>query len=68
MENNQKTLKDSIEFNGVGLHTGKKSVWLLILLRKSWNKISRVDLPEAPIIPADIDLVKDTREEHNSRT
>ena len=62
MENNQKTLKDSIEFNGVGLHTGEKVCMVINPAKENHGiKFQRVDLPEAPIIPADIDLVKDTK-------
>ena len=62
MENNQKTLKDSIEFNGVGLHTGEKVCMVINPANENHGiKFQRIDLPEAPIIPADIDLVKDTQ-------
>ena len=62
MENNQKTLKDSIEFNGVGLHTGEKVYMVINPANVNHGiKFQRIDLPEAPIIPADIDLVKDTK-------
>lgn len=62
MKNNQKTLKESIEFNGVGLHTGEKVCLNIIPAKENHGiKFQRIDLPEAPIIPADIDLVKDTQ-------
>lgn len=60
--NNQKTLKESIEFNGLGLHTGKKVCLVIIPARENHGiKFQRIDLPGAPIVPADIDLVKDTQ-------
>tara|TARA_B100001094_G_C18195970_1_gene811015 strand:- start:10691 stop:12088 length:1398 start_codon:yes stop_codon:yes gene_type:complete len=60
--NNQKTLKDSIEFNGVGLHTGNKVSLVINPAKENHGiKFQRIDLPEEPIIPADIDLVKDTQ-------
>ena len=60
--NNQKTLKESIEFNGLGLHTGKKVCMVIIPARENHGiKFQRIDLPGAPIVPADIDLVKDTQ-------
>ncbi len=62
MGNNQKTLKESIEFNGLGLHTGKKVCMVIIPARENHGiKFQRIDLPGAPIVPADIDLVKDTQ-------
>lgn len=62
MGNNQKTLKESIEFNGLGLHTGKKVCLVIIPARENHGiKFQRIDLPGAPIVPADIDLVKDTQ-------
>ncbi len=62
MGNNQKTLKDSIEFNGVGLHTGNKVSLVINPAKENHGiKFQRIDLPEEPIIPADIDLVKDTQ-------
>ena len=62
MGNNQKTLKESIEFNGLGLHTGKKVCMVIIPARENHGiKFQRIDLPGAPIVPADIDLVKDTK-------
>lgn len=62
MVNNQKTLKESIEFNGLGLHTGKKVCMVIIPARENHGiKFQRIDLPGVPIVPADIDLVKDTQ-------
>ena len=62
MGNNQKTLKESIEFNGLGLHTGKKVCMVIIPARENHGiKFQRIDLPGVPIVPADIDLVKDTQ-------
>ena len=59
---NQKTLKESIEFNGVGLHTGNKVSLVIVPAKENHGiKFQRIDLPEAPIIPADVDLVTDTQ-------
>ena len=59
---NQKTLKESIEFNGVGLHTGNKVSMVIVPAKENHGiKFQRIDLPEAPIIPADVDLVTDTQ-------
>ena len=67
MENNQKTLKDSIEFNGVGLHTGKKVCMVINPAKENHGiKFQRVDLPEA-LLYQPILIVKEP-EEYNSRT
>jgi len=57
----QTTLKQSILFEGVGLHTGAK-VTVTLCPAEAFHgyKFQRVDLPEMPIIEADCDLVTDT--------
>ena len=58
----QRTLKNIIRATGVGLHTGEKVCMVINPAKENHGiKFQRVDLPEAPIIPADIDLVKDTK-------
>lgn len=55
---NQQTLKQPATLSGIGLHTGQKVT--LNFLPAPTNhgvKFQRVDLPDRPIIPADIDLV-----------
>ncbi|MEY2651412.1 MAG: hypothetical protein RLZZ321_504 [Bacteroidota bacterium] len=58
MTEKQRTLKQSIVFEGVGLHTGEK-VRLEILPAPANHgyKFQRVDLENQPIIKADADLV-----------
>ena len=59
---NQKTLNSSIEFTGVGLHTGE-GVHMVIEPAKINHgvKFQRIDLENQPILPADINLVTDTQ-------
>ncbi|MCX8079603.1 MAG: bifunctional UDP-3-O-[3-hydroxymyristoyl] N-acetylglucosamine deacetylase/3-hydroxyacyl-ACP dehydratase [Bacteroidia bacterium] len=57
----QKTLKQSVTLKGVGLHTGKPvQMTLLPAPENHWFKFQRVDLPEKPVVDADVDLVVDT--------
>ena len=62
MSDNQKTLNSSIEFTGVGLHTGE-DVHMVIEPAKINHgvKFQRIDLENQPILPADINLVTDTQ-------
>ena len=62
MSDNQKTLNSSIEFTGVGLHTGE-DVHMVIEPAKINHgvKFQRIDLENQPILPADIDFVSDTK-------
>ena len=62
MSDNQKTLNSSIEFTGVGLHTGE-DVHMVIEPAKTNHgvKFQRIDLENQPILPADINLVTDTQ-------
>jgi UDP-3-O-[3-hydroxymyristoyl] N-acetylglucosamine deacetylase/3-hydroxyacyl-[acyl-carrier-protein] dehydratase len=61
MTEQQRTIKDSLVFEGVGLHTGEK-VRLEICPAPANHgyKFQRVDLEDAPIINADVDLVVST--------
>ena len=57
----QTTLNESIQFQGVGLHTGASvTVTLVPATDNHGYKFQRVDLDEQPIIEADCDLVTDT--------
>ena len=62
MSDNQKTLNSSIEFTGVGLHTGE-GVHMVIEPAKINHgvKFQRIDLENQPVLPADINLVTDTQ-------
>jgi UDP-3-O-[3-hydroxymyristoyl] N-acetylglucosamine deacetylase/3-hydroxyacyl-[acyl-carrier-protein] dehydratase len=55
---NQQTIKKPVSLSGVGLHTGQ-NVTLNFLPAPANHgiKFQRIDLPEKPIIPADVDLV-----------
>ena len=62
MTNNQKTLNKSLEFEGVGLHTGDKVSMTIDPAKTNHGiKFQRLDLPGKPVIPADIDFVSDTK-------
>ena len=57
----QKTIKNPITVNGVGLHTGKKTILTFLPAPSNHGfKFQRVDLPNKPIIDADVDNVIDT--------
>ncbi|MCC7466657.1 MAG: bifunctional UDP-3-O-[3-hydroxymyristoyl] N-acetylglucosamine deacetylase/3-hydroxyacyl-ACP dehydratase, partial [Saprospiraceae bacterium] len=57
----QSTIKDPISVSGVGLHTGR-NVTLTFKPADSNHgyRFQRIDLPEQPIIPADVKLVYST--------
>jgi UDP-3-O-[3-hydroxymyristoyl] N-acetylglucosamine deacetylase/3-hydroxyacyl-[acyl-carrier-protein] dehydratase len=58
----QHTLKESITFEGHGLHTGKKVTMTIEPAADNFGyKFQRVDLEDQPVIPADADLVTDTQ-------
>lgn len=58
----QHTLKESISFEGHGLHTGNKVKMIIEPAEPGFGyKFQRVDLEGEPIIPADADLVTDTQ-------
>lgn len=59
--NNQHTLKSPVTLVGVGLHTGQKVNMTLKPANPGFGiRFKRIDLPENPIIKADVDLVVDT--------
>ena len=67
---NQHTLKGSVELPGVGLHTGEEVHMTLKPANPGFGiRFQRVDLPDKPIIKADVDYVVDTSRgttlEHN---
>ena len=58
---NQHTLKGSVSLPGVGLHTGQKVNMTMKPANPGFGiRFQRVDLPDKPIIKADVDLVVDT--------
>jgi UDP-3-O-[3-hydroxymyristoyl] N-acetylglucosamine deacetylase/3-hydroxyacyl-[acyl-carrier-protein] dehydratase len=58
MTEKQRTLKESIVFNGVGLHTGKAvTMEICPAADNQGYKFQRVDLENQPIIKADVDFV-----------
>jgi len=67
---NQQTLKGSVMLPGVGLHTGQKVNMTMKPANPGYGiRFQRVDLPEKPIVKADVDYVVDTSRgttlEHN---
>jgi len=67
---NQQTLKASFTIEGVGLHTGVHTTMTVQPASAGYGiKFQRVDLPEQPIMKADVDYVVDTSRgttlEHN---
>ena len=62
MSEKQKTLKKAFSLTGVGLHTGEiVKVTIEPAPDNHGYKFQRIDLEGEPIIPADADLVVDTR-------
>lgn len=58
----QHTLKESISFEGKGLHTGKLVKITVEPAEENFGyKFQRIDLEGEPIIPADADLVTETQ-------
>ncbi|MCL6523283.1 MAG: bifunctional UDP-3-O-[3-hydroxymyristoyl] N-acetylglucosamine deacetylase/3-hydroxyacyl-ACP dehydratase [Thermoflavifilum sp.] len=58
---NQHTLKEAISISGVGLHTGLQVNMTIKPATPGYGiKFQRVDLPDKPIIKADVDYVVDT--------
>lgn len=58
---NQHTLKEPIHISGVGLHTGLEVNMTIKPATPGYGiKFQRVDLPDKPIIKADVDYVVDT--------
>jgi UDP-3-O-[3-hydroxymyristoyl] N-acetylglucosamine deacetylase/3-hydroxyacyl-[acyl-carrier-protein] dehydratase len=57
----QSTIKDSISISGVGLHTGRNVTLTFKPADANHGyRFQRIDLPEQPIIPADVKLVFST--------
>jgi len=57
----QRTIKTSVTVSGVGLHTGEKvSLTFKPAPVDHWYKFQRIDLPNKPIIDADVDYVVST--------
>jgi len=66
----QQTLKSEISLNGVGLHTGSSVTLTLKPANPGFGiRFKRIDLPEQPMVKADVDFVVDTSRgttlEHN---
>jgi UDP-3-O-[3-hydroxymyristoyl] N-acetylglucosamine deacetylase/3-hydroxyacyl-[acyl-carrier-protein] dehydratase len=58
---NQQTLKVPVTLNGVGLHTGEVVTMTIRPANPGYGvRFQRVDLPEKPIVKADVDFVVDT--------
>ena len=61
MSTKQKTIKNSISLNGVGLHTGEKATVTFKSAPENHGFVfQRVDLDGKPTVKADCDLVVDT--------
>ncbi|MBN8703147.1 MAG: bifunctional UDP-3-O-[3-hydroxymyristoyl] N-acetylglucosamine deacetylase/3-hydroxyacyl-ACP dehydratase [Bacteroidetes bacterium] len=57
----QKTIKKEVSISGVGLHTGKKTNLTFKPAEDNHGfKFKRIDLPNQPVVDADIDNVVDT--------
>ena len=57
----QRTIKNPVTVSGVGLHTGEKvSLTFKPAPENHWFKFQRIDLPNKPIIDADLDNVIST--------
>lgn len=57
----QHTIKKSVTLSGVGLHTGVKANMTFVPAKANHGiKFQRIDLPDQPIIDADVDNVVDT--------
>jgi len=58
---NQQTLKGPVTLQGVGLHTGEKVTMTIKPANPGYGiRFMRVDLPDRPIVKADVDFVVDT--------
>ena len=58
---NQQTLKGPVTLHGVGLHTGEKVTMTIKPANPGYGiRFMRVDLPDRPIVKADVDFVVDT--------
>ena len=62
MTKKQRTLCQSISFTGIGLHTGQQTTMTVHPAEANHGyKFQRSDLPERPIIDADVDRVISTQ-------
>lgn len=60
MHSKQHTIKEEISLSGVGLHTGIKVTMTFVPAPPNHGiKFQRVDLPDQPIVEADVDYVVD---------
>lgn len=58
---NQHTVKGAVTVHGVGLHTGKKVTMTMKPANPGYGiRFQRIDLPDKPIVKADVDFVVDT--------
>ena len=58
---NQQTLKGPVTLHGVGLHTGKEVTMTMKPANPGFGiRFQRIDIPEKPIVKADVDFVVDT--------
>ncbi len=58
MKHYQQTIRKSVSLSGVGLHSGNHSTITFVPARVNHGiKFQRVDLPDEPIVPADVDYV-----------
>jgi UDP-3-O-[3-hydroxymyristoyl] N-acetylglucosamine deacetylase / 3-hydroxyacyl-[acyl-carrier-protein] dehydratase len=58
---NQQTLKGSVTLHGVGLHTGEEVTMTMKPANPGFGiRFQRVDMPEKPVVKADVDFVVDT--------
>ncbi len=61
MKEYQQTLSGEVSISGVGLHTGKEVTLTMKPANPGFGiRFQRVDLPEQPVIKADVDFVVDT--------
>jgi len=58
---NQQTLKGSVTLRGVGLHTGEDVTMTMKPANPGYGiRFQRIDMPDKPIVKADVDFVVDT--------
>ncbi len=58
---NQQTLKGDVTLKGVGLHTGQNVTMNIKPANPGYGlRFQRIDLPEKPVVKADVDYVVDT--------
>jgi len=67
---NQQTLKGPLSLSGVGLHTGQQVTMTMKPANPGFGiRFQRIDLPDHPVVKADVDFVVDTSRgttlEHN---